>query len=156
MCHFIPTKTTVKTTKLARLFIDNIYKIYGLPSSIVCDRNEKFDNHFWKAVLHKLDTTLNLSTVDHPQMDGQIERINQVLEEMLRAYISKKQTNWEECLPILEIAYNSAKHVTTGFSPFTLMYGYQSRSPVTMGFTTEKISQTKDFLKENFDMLRIV
>ena len=76
---------------------------------------------------------LNLSTTDHPQTDGQTERVNQVLEDMLRAYVSKHQSNWEDYLPILEFAYNSAKHVTTGFSPFMLMYGFQPRSPISMG-----------------------
>ena len=90
MCRFIPTKTTVKTLKLARLFIDNIYKFYGLPASIISDRDQKFDNHFWKVVFNRPDTKLNLSTTDHPQIDGQIERDNQVLEDMLRAYVCKK------------------------------------------------------------------
>ena len=59
MCFFIPTKTTVKTPKLARLFIDNIYKFYGLLDSIVSDRDQKFNNHFWRAVFNRLDTKLN-------------------------------------------------------------------------------------------------
>ena len=92
---------------------------------------------------------------DHPQTDGQTERINQVIEDMLRAYISKKQTNWEDYLPILEFAYNSAKHVTTRFSPFMLMYGYQPRSLVMVGLATKKLQQVKDFLQDHFDMLQV-
>ena len=95
-----------------------------------------------------------MSTADHPQTDGQTERVNQVLEDMLRAYVTKKQTNWEDYLPILEFAYNSAKHVTTGFSPFMLLYGFQPRSPVTMGLANEKIQQVKDFLEDHQEMLR--
>ena len=82
---------------------------------------------------------LNLSTADHPQTDGQTERVNQVLEDMLRAYVSKKQSDWESYLPIIEFAYNSAKHVSTGFSPFMLMYGFQPRSRVSVGLANEKI-----------------
>ena len=93
MCRFIPTKTTVKTPKLARLFVENVYKLYGLPSNIVSDRDQKFNSHFWRAVFKRLDTMLNLSTTDHPQMDGQTERVNQVLEDMLRAYVSKRQSS---------------------------------------------------------------
>ena len=66
---------------------------------------------------------------------------------MLRAYVSKKQTNWEEYLPILKFAYNSAKHVMTRFSPFTLMYGYQPRSPVTVGLATRKFLKLRIFSK---------
>ena len=89
MCRFIPTKTTVKTPELARLFVDNVYRLYGLPANIISDRDRKFDSHFWRAVFKRLDTMLNLSTADHPQTDGQTERVNQVLEDMLRAYVSK-------------------------------------------------------------------
>ena len=63
MCRFIPTKTTVKMPKLARLFIDNIYKLYGLPSSIVSDRDIKILTiNFGKQCSISLDTKLNLST----------------------------------------------------------------------------------------------
>ena len=74
---------------------------------------------------------------------------------MLQAYVSKCHSNWEYYLPILEFAYNSTKHVTTGFSPFMLMYGFQPRSPVTVGLATEKIQQVKDFLQDHMDMLQL-
>ena len=106
-------------------------------------------------MFHKLETKLNLSKAYHPLTDSQTERVNQVLLDMLRAYVSKKQTNWENYLPILEFAYNSAKHVTTGFSPFTLMYGYQPQSSITVRLVMAKVPQEKYFLKENFDMLRV-
>ena len=98
---------------------------------------------------------LNLITVDHPQTDGQTKRVNQVLEDMLRAYVSKKQSDWESYLPIIEFAYNSAKHVSTSFSPFILMYGFQPRSPVPVGLANEKIHQVKDFLQDHMDMSRV-
>ena len=155
MAKFIPTKTTVSTPELARLFVDQLYRLYGLPSSIVSDRDRKFNSHFWRVVFAKLDTKLNLSTADHPESDGQTERVNQVLEDMLRAYVSKRQTNWEDYLSILEFAYNSAKHVSMGYSPFMLMYGFQPRSPVTVGLANERIQSVKDFLTDHMDMLRL-
>ena len=107
--------------------------MHGLPTNNVSDCNAKFNGHFWRAIFHRLDTQLNMSNDDHPETDNQMECVNQVLEDMLRAYVTKKQTNWKDYLPILEFAYNSAKHVTTGFSPLMLMYGFQTRSLVTMG-----------------------
>ena len=80
-------------------------------------------------------------------MDGQTKRANQVLKDMIRAYVSDKQTNWEDYLPILEFGYNSAKHVSTKFSPFMLMYGFQPRSPITIGLANEKLQHVKDFYK---------
>ena len=66
-----------------------------------------------------------MSSTDHPQSDGQTERVNQIIEDMLRAYVGAKPTKWERYLPILEFAYNSSKHTSTGYSPFMLMYGFQ-------------------------------
>ena len=79
--------------KLACLFIDDIYQLYGHPANIVSDRDQKFNRHFWGAVFKRLDTMLNMSTANHPQTNGQIERVNQVLKGMLCAYVSKEQTN---------------------------------------------------------------
>ena len=127
MCQFMPTKPTIKTLKLAQIFVEGIYLLYGLPNNTISGHNCKFNSHFWRDVFQRLGTQLNLSTADHPKTDDQIERVNQVLEEMLRAYVSNEQTNWEDYLPILEFAYNSAKHVSTKFSPFMLIYGFQPR-----------------------------
>ena len=98
---------------------------------------------------------LNLSTVNHLQTDGQTERVNQVLEDMLRAYVKKKKYDWESYLPIIEFAYNSAKHVSTRFSLFMLMYGFQPCSLVLVGLANEKIHQVGDFLQDHMDMLRV-
>ena len=80
--------------------------------------------------------------------------VNQVLEDILRAYVSKKQTDWEDYLPILEFAYNITKHVMTKFSPFMMMYGFQPRSPISVGLATKKLQQVKEFLAEHMDMLK--
>ena len=89
-CRVVPTKKTITTLELARLFVENVYRLFGLPSNIVNDRDRKFNDHFWRAVFSKLDSKLNLSTADHPQTDGQTERVNQVLEDMLRAYVKQE------------------------------------------------------------------
>ena len=82
------------------------------------DRDQKFDSHFLQAVFKRVDAMLNMSTTDHPQSDGQTERVNQILEDIQREYIRIKKTNWEDYLPILKFAYKNAKHVLKRFSPF--------------------------------------
>ena len=69
--------------------MENTYRLYGLLANILSDCDRKFDSHLWRAVLKWLDTMYNSSTADHPQTDGQTERVNQVLEDMLQAYVSK-------------------------------------------------------------------
>ncbi|MCO5611578.1 hypothetical protein L7F22_065831 [Adiantum nelumboides] len=98
---------------------------------------------------------LNPITTDHPKINDQTERVDQVLEDMLQAYVDKKQMNWKDYLPILEFAYNSAKNVSTKFSPFMLMYGFQPRSPIIVDLATEKLQHVKDFLQDHLDMLKL-
>ena len=69
MAKFIPTKTTVSTPELAWLFVDQLYRLYGLPSTIVSDCNRKFNSHFWQVVFDRLDTKLKLSRIDHLEID---------------------------------------------------------------------------------------
>ncbi|MCO5566933.1 hypothetical protein L7F22_020616 [Adiantum nelumboides] len=154
MAKFIATKKTVKTSELAKLFVQHLYKLYGMPADIVSHRDRKFNSHFWRKVFKKLDTTLSMSTADHPESDGQTERINQILEDMLRSYVSKKQSNWEDYLPILEFAYKSSKDLASGFTPFMLMYGFHPRSPMAVSLEKEKTQSVKDFLEDMNDMLK--
>ena len=88
--QFLPIKSTIKTPKVAQAFVENIYRLYGVPTNIVNDCNHNFDSHFWQAIFKRLDTLLSLKIVDHPRMDDQTKWVNQVLEDMLQAYVSKK------------------------------------------------------------------
>ena len=133
----------------------HLYWLYDLPTDIVLDRDRKFDSHFWREVFKKLDTTLSMKITDHPQSDGQTKRVNQVLKDMLCAYVSKKQSNWEEYLSHLGFAYNSSKHSATEFSPFMLMYGFQPRSPIGVGLEKGKLQSINKFLEDMQIMLQI-
>ena len=78
-----------------------IFKHYGLPKAIISDQDARFTSHFWKALFEQLGTKLSMSTAFHPQTDGQTERINHTLEEMLWIYATYKQDQWNEYLPLL-------------------------------------------------------
>ena len=110
--------TMVTTPELAYQFVDELFHFYRLLMDIVSDRDPKFTSNFWTQVFKKLQATFSMSSTYHPHSDGQIERVNQIIEDMLRAYIGLKPTNWERYLLILEFAYNSSKHTSTGYSPF--------------------------------------
>ena len=105
--HFIPVKSTHKTDDIAKIFMKDIFKLRGFPKAIISDRDVKFTSNFWKGLFVDLGTKLNFSTDYHPQTDGQIERVNQVLEDMLRMYVIEKPTKWEAYLHLVEFSYNN-------------------------------------------------
>jgi hypothetical protein len=78
VAHFLPVHTTDKAQKYAELYIDRIVCLHGLPWTIVFDRGAQFIARFWEQLQESLGT-------NHPQTDGQTERVNQILEDMLRA-----------------------------------------------------------------------
>jgi IS30 family transposase len=85
VAHFIPVKTTYSGAKLAKLYMSRIVCLHGVPKKIVSDRGSRFTSKFWEKLHESMDTKLNFSSKYHPQTDGQIERTNQILEDMLRA-----------------------------------------------------------------------
>ncbi|KAL1915429.1 uncharacterized protein VTP21DRAFT_6887 [Calcarisporiella thermophila] len=135
--HFVPTKGTVTAPEVARLFFNNIFRLHGLPRVIITDRDSKFTSSFWQELFKCLGTKLTMSTAFHPQTDGQTERINRSLEEMLRHYVSYRQDNWDEFLTPIEFAYNNAIHTTTGFSPFFLDLGRDPIIPANLQQTSQ-------------------
>ena len=78
-------KTTIIAPELAYQFVDELFTFYGLQMDIVSDRDPKFTSDFWMQVIKKLETTWSMSSTDHPQSDGQTERVNQIIEDMLQA-----------------------------------------------------------------------
>ena len=123
MAHFVPTHTTVTVQDTAKLYLDNIFRIHGLPKVIVSDRDSKFTSHFWTSLHKLLQTKLAMSSAYHPQTDGQTERTNRTLEQMLRTFINYKQDNWKELLPYVEFAYNDSVQASTKRTPFEVVYG---------------------------------
>lgn len=156
MVHFIPTTTNVNAPQLAHIFFKEVVRLHGLPSSIVSDRDARFTSKFWRALWQQFGTKLAMSTSFHPQTDGQTERANRSLEDMIRAYVNHKQSDWDIHLPALELATNNSKQASTGYSPFYLNYGFHPQLPVNINIETPNPS-AKDFivqLKEDLDEAR--
>ena len=121
--HLIQCKQTDGAKEIATLFIENIFRHHGLPSDIVSDRDTRFTSEFWNEVMKTLEISLSMGTAFHPQTDGQTERQNRVIEEMLRHFVNYNQDNWVELLPIVEFAINNSKSISSGYTPFELEYG---------------------------------
>src|SRR4029077_4912168 len=104
-------------------FFDIVVRLHGIPKSIVSDRDPRFTSKFWQELWRLCGTQLKMSTAYHPQTDGQTERSNRTLEDVLRHYVSPRQNDWDEHLTAAEIAVNSSVHASTGFTPHFLNYG---------------------------------
>ena len=132
MAHFIPCTTTVKASELAVFFRREIVRLHGTPQSIVSDRDPRFTSRFWKSLCESLKTRQNMSTPYRPQTDGQTERMNRILEEVLRHYVAPHHGDWDSHIDMCEFAINNAVNESTGYSPFYLNYGYHPLTPVSM------------------------
>nr|GEW19650.1 putative reverse transcriptase domain-containing protein [Tanacetum cinerariifolium] len=115
---------------LTRLYIREIVSRYGVPISIILDRDSHFTSRFWQSLQDALGTQLDISTTYHPETDGQRERTIQTLEDMLRAYVIDFRKGWEKHLPLVEFYYNNSYHASIKAAPFEALYGRKCRSPV--------------------------
>jgi hypothetical protein len=152
--HFIPMHTSATAPEVAKIFFNTIFRNHGLPKVIISDRDPKFTSRFWQTVFKHLGTKTAMSTAFHPQTDGQTERMNRTLEEMLRAYVTYKQDQWDEYLPAAEFAYNNLKQVSTGYSPFELDCGQHPNTPMSMT-TTSEVPAANEFLQHWTSMIEI-
>ncbi|KAJ2984544.1 hypothetical protein NUW58_g6005 [Xylaria curta] len=125
MGHFIALKVDGKKTEdLIRIFAKAYWRLHGVPLDIISDRDSRFTAHLWKDFLRLVGIRSRMSTAFHPPTDGQTERLNQILEIYLRAFVNYEMTNWEDLLPTAEFAYNNTISSSTGLSPFYANYGY--------------------------------
>jgi IS30 family transposase len=108
LAHFIPVKTTYKGSQLVELYMARIMSLHGVLKKITLDRRSQFTPRFWKSFHENMDTRLNFSSAYHPQTDGQTERTNQVLEDMLRACALQHGSSWDKSLPYAEFSYNDS------------------------------------------------
>ena len=130
MVHYIPCVTAVSAPQLATLFFREVVKHHGMPLSIVSDRDPRFTSLFWQSLWKTWGTKLAMSTAYHPQTDGQTERANRTLEDMIRHYVGPDQTDWDEHLPALEFAYNNSKQASTNMTPFQMNNVQQPHLPL--------------------------
>ncbi|POM73701.1 Pol protein, partial [Phytophthora palmivora] len=130
--HLAPVRDKVTGKQAAQLFQDSVFCYHGLPETIVSDRDPRFTGAFWDTLFQLLGTKLTMSTADHPQTDGQTERVNCVLEDTLRSICAEAPRSWSGQLPMVEFALNNAVHASTGFTPFYLNGLRRPQVPLTL------------------------
>ena len=156
VAHFLPVKESISVVQLAELYTARIVALHGIPKKISSDRGSIFTSNFWKAFEEALGTKILFSTAYHPQTSGQVERVNQFLEDMLRACVISFGMKWEECLPYAEFSYNNSYQASLQAAPFKVLYGRKCRTPLNWSGTGERQLFGPDVIQEAEDKVRII
>jgi transposase InsO family protein len=122
--------------------------LHGVPKTIVSDRGPQFVSKFWEELHKSLGTKLLHSLAYHPQTSGQTERVNQILEDMLRACVLEFPQKWDECLPLAEFSYNNSYQESINMAPFEALYGRRCRTPLNWSEPGERYFFRPDMVKE--------
>jgi transposase InsO family protein len=121
--HFIPISTTYRVRQYVKLYISHIVRYHGILKTIISDRGSIFVAHFWEQLHKCLGTHLIQSSAYHPQTDGQMERVNQIIEDMLRACVLSDGPKWDKHLSLAEFSYNNSYQESIKMSLFEALYG---------------------------------
>jgi transposase InsO family protein len=136
--------------------VDPVYKLHGMPSSIVSDRDKIFTSKLWHELFRLSGTALKMSSSYHPQMDGQTERVNQCLETFLRNFVHVCPSKWSSWLSLAEFWYNTSFHSSLGSSPFEVMYGCPPRQLDLTMVDATALQDLQTWLKDMKLMVRLV
>jgi hypothetical protein len=128
--HFIHVHTNYNVQKYARIYIAHVLCLHGVLKMKISDRGSQFAARFWEQLHASLETHLIHSSAYHPQTDGQTERVNQILKDMLRAYILEHHGSWDQNLPWAEFSYNNSYQESLKMAPFEGLYGRRCRTPL--------------------------
>jgi hypothetical protein len=121
-CSLFPIKVKDPMDKLARLYVQNVVRLHGVLSAIILDKDSRFTLRFWQSLQNKMGMELKFSTAFHPQTNGQFERTNHILEDMLRACVLEFKGSWVQYLPLIEFAYNNSYQVPIGIDRCQILY----------------------------------
>ncbi|KAD2805861.1 hypothetical protein E3N88_39238 [Mikania micrantha] len=154
--HFIPIREDNSMDRLAKLYINEIVSRHGIPISIISDRDSRFTSRFWQTLQNALGTQINMSTAYHPQTDGQTERTNQTLEDMLRSCVMDFGGSWDVHLPLVEFSYNNSYHTSIKCAPFEALYGRKCRSPICWSEVGESQIIGPELIQETTDKIALI
>jgi transposase InsO family protein len=128
VAHFIPVKTTYSGPRVIELYMSRIVCLHGVPKKIVSYRGSQFTSKFWERLHETLDTQLRFSFVYHPQTDDRTERVNQILEDMIRACALQYGRSYDKSLSHAEVSYNNSYQESLKMTPFEMLYGRRCRT----------------------------
>jgi transposase InsO family protein len=142
--------------KYAEIYLDQIVRLHGVPKTIISDRGAQFVARFWEQLQDALGTKLIRSSTYHPQTDGQTERVNQILEDMLRACVLQYDKNWDKCLLLAEFSYNNSYQTSLKMAPFEALYDRRCRTSLSWSQTGERKIFGPDLVNKAEEKVRII
>ena len=137
MTHIEPCTTAIDAPEFADLMLTTVFRHHGLPKSIISDRDARFTGHFLTSLAERLGFRQRLSTAFHPQTDGQTERMNRVVEDMVRHYVGPYHDDWDTKLALVEFAINNSWQASIDNTPFHAIYGEHPHTPLSLKIRTE-------------------
>jgi hypothetical protein len=152
--HFFSIATDFSAAHVAELFFKEVFRLHGLPNTIISDRDNRFMSMFWQELFRLVGTTLTPSTSYHPQTDGQTEIVSKWMEGYLINYVAGQQKAWVRWLHLGEYCYNTTHHVSIGRTPFRALYSYDPPSFVEIAFGDNRAPMVQDWVQQSQDILR--
>src|SRR6266481_3224686 len=125
--HAIPTVTSLDSAGVTQLFLEHVWHHHRLPEEVISDHGPAFVSNFSHELAALLGVKLTPSTSYHLQTNGQMEHINQEIEVYLQVFVSHRQDDWADWLPLVEFAYNNKVHSATRWTLFELNTGQHLR-----------------------------
>jgi hypothetical protein len=156
VAHFIPLKTTYPRSQLAELYMSRTVYLHRVSKNIVSDRGTQFTSKFWEMLHETLDTQLGFSSTYHPQTDRLTERVNQILEGMLRACALQYGRSWDKSLLYAMFSYNNSYQESLKMAPFEMLYGHRCRTTLFWSGAGERKVFGPDILQEDEKQVRMV
>jgi hypothetical protein len=136
--------------------MDHIVCLHEFPKTIISDRGTQFVARFWEQLHECLGTKLIRSSSYHPQTDGQMERINQILEDMLRASILHFDKGWDKCLSLAEFSYNNSYQASLKMALFDALYRRRCRTPLNWSEAGERTLFGPDLVKDAEERVQVI
>jgi transposase InsO family protein len=127
--HFIPVNNNYKVQKYKEIYIARMLCLHCVPKTIISDRGSQFVARFWEKLHASLGTRLIHSSAYHPQTDDQTERVNQILEDVLKACVLEHHRSWDQNLPWAKFSYNNSYQESLKMAPFEVLHGQRCRTP---------------------------
>jgi hypothetical protein len=152
--HFIPISARYMVWQYAELYIVHIVYYHGISKTIISDRGSIFVIRFWEQLYECLGTHLIWSSVYHPQTNSQIERVNQIIENMLCTCVLNDDPKWDQHLPLAEFSYNNNDQESIKVSPFMTLYGRSWCTPLSWSESGERVIFGPDIVIEAEEKVR--